>query len=80
MKMRKNGHKPPKKAIRAFLLVNLLGVDLVVCILAGYYLGSWLEKLTGQVAWLIVSVLAGVGIGVWTVTVLLLRMMEDKDG
>jgi uncharacterized protein YneF (UPF0154 family) len=65
---------------RMVLLVNLLGIDFVICILAGFYLGSWLQQRTGQVLWMVAGLLIGIAVGIWTVIILIQRTMEDHDG
>jgi ATP synthase protein I len=65
---------------KMLLIVNLLGIDLVVCILAGFFLGSWLQQRTGEVLWMVAGLLIGIAIGIWTVIILIQRTMEDHDG
>ncbi|WP_314589753.1 AtpZ/AtpI family protein [Paenibacillus terrigena] len=73
----KNGGTP----WRAMGLVTLLGLDLAVCTLAGYFAGKWLgEKLGSVPLCTAAGVLVGVLIGVTNVIVLIKKVLEDSNG
>lgn len=53
---------------RAITLVTLIGVDMAVCVIAGVYLGKYLDGLFAtNPIFLMVGLLAGLGIGVYSV-------------
>jgi ATP synthase protein I len=53
---------------RAITLVSLIGVDLAVCVIAGVYLGRYVDNLLATKPWfMMLGLLAGLGIGVYSV-------------
>jgi Uncharacterized protein conserved in bacteria len=53
---------------RAITLVTLIGVDMAVCVVAGVFLGKYLDGLFAtNPLFLMVGLLAGLGIGVYSV-------------
>ncbi|MGZ0051732.1 AtpZ/AtpI family protein [Brevibacillus gelatini] len=53
---------------RAITLVTLIGVDMAVCVIAGVLLGKYLDGLFAtNPLFLMVGLLAGLGIGVYSV-------------
>ncbi|WP_152396315.1 AtpZ/AtpI family protein [Paenibacillus guangzhouensis] len=73
----KNGGTP----WRAMGLVTLLGLDLAVCTLVGYFAGKWIGEKVGSVPLCTAAgVLLGVLIGVSNVIVLIKKVLEDSNG
>ncbi|WP_202079639.1 AtpZ/AtpI family protein [Caldalkalibacillus salinus] len=68
---------PPWKA---FSLVSIIGIDLAVCTLIGFWIGNrvdqWLD--TGPL-WLIVGVFAGLGAGVLSIIPVVKRYLGDLE-
>ncbi|WP_238933500.1 AtpZ/AtpI family protein [Brevibacillus choshinensis] len=53
---------------RAITLVTLIGVDMAICVIAGVFLGKYLDGLfASNPLFLMVGLLAGLGIGVYSV-------------
>jgi ATP synthase protein I len=62
---------------RAAGLVGAMGLDLAICITAGYFLGS---RFGGSRGWVAFGILAGLAVGILTCVVLLRSILEDSDG
>ncbi|MBL0386682.1 AtpZ/AtpI family protein [Tumebacillus sp. ITR2] len=61
-----------KEAWQAFGLVSAIGVDLASCVVAGVFLGKWLDGLWGTTPWmLLLGILLGLTGGVLGVVKLL---------
>lgn len=67
------GHNPMKYAG----LAGAIGMDLVVCILLGYFGGAYLSDRTGHKAWIAAGVLLGLFAGLAFVVLLVKRFLED---
>ncbi|KQL46593.1 AtpZ/AtpI family protein [Brevibacillus choshinensis] len=53
---------------RAITLVTLIGVDMAICVIAGVFLGKYLDGLFAtNPLFLMIGLLAGLGIGVYSV-------------
>ncbi|WP_411502910.1 AtpZ/AtpI family protein [Brevibacillus centrosporus] len=53
---------------RAITLVTLIGVDMAICVIAGVFLGKYLDGLfASNPLFLMIGLLAGLGIGVYSV-------------
>jgi len=79
MKAQNNGNNTPKKPWRTIVIVNAIGIDFVVCVLAGYYIGAYIQRITGQVLWLVAFLLLGIGAGIWTVILIIMRYLGGGD-
>lgn len=67
--------------LRAAALLGIMGVDVAVCILAGYGFGYWAHnKLGFSEGWIVGGVLAGLVVGIVSVVLLLRKFMEEADG
>jgi ATP synthase protein I len=75
----KGPNKRPDHPLKMVFIVNALGIDFVVCVVAGFYLGSYIERLTGNVLWMVGGLLLGIGAGVWSVILLIKKFMEGSD-
>jgi ATP synthase protein I len=49
---------------RAAALTTAIGIDLVVCLLAGYWFGEWLSQTLGGQLWLLGGFLLGLTAGI----------------
>lgn len=75
--MRRNGNGSPWKA---FFLVSAVGADFAVCVLVGYWLGSWLSRaFGGSPLWIVAGLFAGLFIGVVSVWKIMMPFMEDHN-
>ena len=76
--------KPGKKSDNPCVaagLVGVMGLDVAVCILIGYWLGKWAGSYFGSTqGWVIGGVLAGLAAGIVTAVFLLKIALEDSDG
>ncbi len=53
---------------QAIIFVSLIGVDLAVCVLAGFWLGQYIDRVYGTNPWfMIVGLFLGLGTGVYSV-------------
>lgn len=77
--MPKQDRKPSKNLWKTLILANALGIDFVVCVLAGFFLGSYAERLTGQILWMVAGLLLGIAAGIWSVIFIVKRYMEGSD-
>ncbi|ATY86247.1 hypothetical protein CVV65_16010 [Kyrpidia spormannii] len=72
-----------RRSWRAFALVSGIGVELAAAVLAGVYLGRWLDRLWGTSPWmLLVGVLLGLAAGILGVVHLVQTVMggTSRDG
>lgn len=75
MKKSGSGHSPMKYAG----LAGAIGMDLVVCILLGYFGGVFLSNRTGQKFWMAACVLLGLFVGLAFIVLLIKRFMEETN-
>jgi ATP synthase protein I len=55
---------PKDNPWRAAALTSAIGIDLVVCLLAGYWFGEWLSHTLGSQLWLLGGFLLGLVTGI----------------
>lgn len=66
---------------RAISLVSVIGVDLVVCVLLGFYLGRYVSDLmNGQPLFIAAGVILGLATGVLSIIYILKQFTEDTNG
>lgn len=65
---------------RAVALVSAIGIDLVVCMVVGFFAGNYMSNLTDQKVWIVVGIMAGFAIGVVSIIYILKQFSEDRDG
>ncbi|ALS26029.1 hypothetical protein ABEV74_07740 [Paenibacillus cisolokensis] len=73
MKQKGNGDNP----WRAAALVGVMGLDIAICTVLGYYLGDWLG---GSRGWGAFGIVMGLAVGILSCIFLLKRILEDSDG
>lgn len=62
-------------------LVSAIGADLVVCMLGGYYGGSYIAARTNQPIWTAAGLMIGLAIGIVTIVLLIKHVLEEShDG
>ncbi|UJF33284.1 AtpZ/AtpI family protein [Paenibacillus hexagrammi] len=62
-----NKPDPKDNPWRAAALTSAIGIDLVVCLLAGYWFGEWLSHTLGGQFWLLGGFLLGLGAAVGSI-------------
>lgn len=75
--------KPSSKDFpwRAISLVSVIGVDLVVCVLIGFYLGRYVSDLmNGQPLFIAAGVILGLAAGVLSIIYILKQFTEEPNG
>jgi len=60
-------------------LVSAIGADLIVCMVGGYYAGTYISDRTGQQGWIPAGVIAGMLLGIVGVVLLIKRFLEDSN-
>ena len=79
-----NRPKPPGKnndPWRAAAIAGVLGADLVVNLLAGYWLGGLRSNWTGgRPVWKAVGVMLGLFSGIASIVFLIKKFLEEQDG
>ncbi|MFD1887470.1 AtpZ/AtpI family protein [Paenibacillus wenxiniae] len=74
-------HKPDRSSPwKAVGLVGAIGIDLTVCTLAGFWFGSWLDRLwNGSGIGIAVGVLAGLAVGIVGIIVIIKKIVGDPN-
>lgn len=66
---------------RALALVSIIGVDIVVCMLGGYWLGSYISSvMDGQTIWIAVGIVTGFFVGVVSIVFIIRSYLEGPNG
>ena len=66
---------------RAAGLMGAMGLDLAVCMLIGYWLGSFASKrYGGSELWVVGGLLIGLAVGILSIVILLKKILEDTNG
>lgn len=83
----RNGEKilkqtnPNDNPWRAFALVSIIGVDIVVSMLGGYWLGSYIsDVMGGQTMWTAAGIFAGFIVGVVSIIFIIRSYLEGPNG
>lgn len=75
-----NKPNPADNPWRAAALVGVLGIDLALCVLLGYFGGAYISNRTGgQKFWVIVGLLTGLLAGIVSGILLIKRFLEDTN-
>ncbi|MFD2615496.1 AtpZ/AtpI family protein [Paenibacillus gansuensis] len=78
MKKKPDSNSSPWRAIS---LVSLIGADLVVCLLIGFYLGRYVSDLmNGQPIFIAAGVILGLAAGILSIVYILKRFTEEPNG
>lgn len=66
---------------RAAGLVGVMGLDIAVCLYAGYWLGDFAaRRFNGSSGWIALGLFFGLAVGIGSVIFLVKRVLEDSDG
>lgn len=75
--MNKNKSNDPLNPFRAAVLVSIVGADLAICLLAGYYGGGYVDKWLGtDMLWSLIGLIIGLFAGIISVIVLINKFTE----
>lgn len=75
-----NQPNPNDNPWKAAGLVGILGVDLAICVLLGYYGGAYISERTGgHKMWVIAGLLLGLAAGIVSGIFLIKRFLEDTN-
>jgi F0F1-type ATP synthase assembly protein I len=58
---------------------SAIGMNLVVCIVLGYFIGTTLAKHTGWAPWSVIGVLGGLFTGLGSIVLMIMRILEDTN-
>lgn len=77
----RNSNKSNKSLLRAMGLVSALGIDFVVCLMGGYYLGIYFGRMLGsELAGSLVGLLTGMAVGIITIIYIIRSVLGDDNG
>jgi ATP synthase protein I len=77
MKPNRTGDSP----WRAAGLVGVMGLDIAVCLIAGYWLGQLAsDRFGGSGGWIVLGLLLGLAAGIVSVVFLVKKVLSDSDG
>lgn len=65
---------------RAVALVSAIGIDLVVCMLGGYWFGAWLNGRLGSPVWIVIGIMLGFIVGVASIIYILRSYSGGSNG
>lgn len=75
-----NKPNPNENPWKAAALVGVLGIDLALCVLLGYFGGAYISNRTGgSAAWVVSGVLVGLLAGIVSGILLIKRFLEDAN-
>lgn len=60
-------------------LIGAMGVHVAICILIGYWLGTYVSDWTGSKGWIVGGVLTGFALGIGSAILLVLKLLEGSD-
>lgn len=61
-------------------LMGAIGIQIAVCIVIGYVIGSYVTDLTGSKGWVIGGVLTGLAAGIGSAVLVVKKFLEGSDG
>jgi len=64
----------------AVALMGVIGIQVAIFIVLGYWVGSYVSDLTGSKGWLIGGVLTGLALGIGSAILVVLKVLEGSDG
>jgi len=58
-----------------------MGLDIAICIFAGYWLGAFVrDRMGGPQGWIVGGLLFGLAVGILSVIFLVKKVLEESDG
>lgn len=72
--------KSPDQPWKAVALVSAIGIDLAVCVLAGFFGGKFLYDRFGGALWIAFGVLVGLAAGFINIIYLIKQFTGDQNG
>ncbi|GIP19046.1 hypothetical protein J40TS1_46880 [Paenibacillus montaniterrae] len=60
-------------------LIGAMGVQVAICILIGYWLGTYVSDWTGSKGWIVGGVLTGLAFGIGSAILVVLKVLEGSD-
>lgn len=80
--MSKKPHNNGDSPWRAAALVSVMGINVAICLIGGYWIGNWLSGLFGgsALAWKAGGFFVGLIVAVWSVVQLVRKALGDADG
>jgi F0F1-type ATP synthase assembly protein I len=79
--MSRSDPKKSSSAMRAVGMASAIGADLVFCMVAGYFLGSFMQNwFGGHPIWLVVGIMIGFIAGVIGLVLLLRHYLGERNG
>ncbi|OBR63610.1 hypothetical protein A7K91_06585 [Paenibacillus oryzae] len=76
-----NGKGKQDNPWKAAALVGALGIDVGVCVLLGYWLGSMAGNLYGDPKqWMAGGLLVGLAVGLLSAILIVRKVLKDSDG
>lgn len=70
----KLSNKQNYQILKYFSLITYVGVLMAVCILIGYYLGTFLQNITGSFVLFVISIFLGIAAGFLAVFKLIIKL------
>ncbi len=57
---------------KSLVLTSMIGINLLVCVASGYFVGSWFSAITnGSYIWVIVGIMIGIASGIFSIVALI---------
>jgi|GEM_PF-5749110 len=72
-----NNWKDKNSLVRTFAMLGMIGIDFAACVVAGFFVGSFLQTRLGHVLWLLAGLFLGIAAGVWSVVVMIKRFTGE---
>ena len=62
----------------AMAITTILGTEVAICVVVGFYGGRQLDRILESSPWLMIAgILLGIGVGIWGIIKTLERFMKD---
>jgi len=75
-----NGKSKRDNPLVAAALVGALGIDVAICILGGYWIGSLCSNRFGGNGWIAGGLIVGLAVGILSAVLIVKKVLEDTDG
>jgi ATP synthase protein I len=70
----------PQSPWKALSLVTVIGMDIVICIMAGVWLGRKADQYFGMAPWgMVAGVMIGIGVGVIIIIPLIKKLLKEQS-